>query len=65
MKDVEVIANATVDYDALETWEIAKIFGIDDEQEETLKAALEAVFDAENAVNAIQNDEFELDAGVT
>ncbi len=30
MKDVEVIANATVDYDALETWKIAKIFGIDD-----------------------------------
>lgn len=56
MKDF--IANATVDYDALETWEIIEIFGLDEEQEEILNAALEAGFDVENAVNIIQNGEY-------
>ena len=65
MKDYEVIANATVDFDNLETWEIAEICGFDEEQEEILNAAIEAGFGIKDAVTRVKNDEFELNADVT
>ena len=65
MKDYEVIANATVDFNNLETWEIAEICELDEEQEEILKAAIDAGFKAEDAVTRVTNDEFELNADVT
>ena len=65
MKDYEVIANATVDFDNLETWEIAEICGFDEDQEEILEAAIEAGFGIKDAVTRVTNGEFELEYDIT
>ena len=45
------------DFDTMETWEIAQLCELD---EEILKAALDAGFDTEDAVNKILNNELSL-----
>lgn len=66
MKDFEEnVVLATVDYDALETWEITEIWGLDKEQENILNAALQAGFDAENAIDNILNNNFTLLGEIT
>ena len=53
------------DLDAMETWEISELYNLDDTQEEILKAALDAGFDTEDAVNKILHNELSLIEGVT
>ena len=65
MKDYEVVTNATVDFDNLETWEIAEIYGLDEEQEEIFFAAIETIFTPKDAIWRIKNDKFELNADVS
>ena len=65
MKKLNVIGNRNVNLDDLETWEIAEMYELDDVQEEILKAALDAGFNAEDAVNKILTDRFNLVENVT
>ena len=57
--------NIAVNLDNLETWEIAEIYGLNDEQEEILKAALDADFCANEAVEKILDNAFNLVSNVT